>query len=292
MKKLRLVPALLLGVALGACDDSILDVLPVDEISDEIAIVDSKSANAALMGAYSALQSGNLYGGDYILWTETLTDNVEHTGTFEGYADGDLLFMRPEMGVIDGIWTDLYDGINRVNLLIQKVPDITDIDPARANEILGQAYALRALPALGLFDQVNLFDARTEAVKPQAEIVQGGMTLDELGAILASHGLKVDVVHASDSNLEDFRQAVVDDLADREGFVLVNYLRRAIGQESGGHISPLAAYDADTDRFLILDVSRYKYPPVWVEAEDLFAAMDTPDSDNGNRSRGYVIVRR
>jgi hypothetical protein len=54
----------------------------------------------------------------------------------------------------------------------------------------------------------------------------------------------------------------------------------------------LAAYDADTDRFLILDVSRYKYPPVWVEAEDLFSAMDTPDSDNGNRSRGYVIVRR
>lgn len=25
-----------------------------------------------------------------------------------------------------------------------------------------------------------------------------------------------------------------------------------------------AAYDADTDRFLILDVSRFKYPPVWV----------------------------
>jgi hypothetical protein len=145
---------------------------------------------------------------------------------------------------------------------------------------------------LGLFDQVNLFDARTEAVKPQAEILQGGMTLDELGAILGSYGLKVDVVHASDSNLEEFRQTVVDDLADREGFVLVNYLRRAIGQESGGHISPLAAYDADTDRFLILDVSRYKYPPVWVEAEDLFGAMDTPDSDNGNRSRGYVIVRR
>jgi hypothetical protein len=35
--------------------------------------------------------------------------------------------------------------------------------------------------------------------------------------------------------------------------VIVNYLRNAIGQEWGGHISPLAAYDADTDRFLILD---------------------------------------
>ena len=46
----------------------------------------------------------------------------------------------------------------------------------------------------------------------------------------------------------------------------MNYLRKAIGQERGGHISPLAAYDAKSDRFLILDVARYKYPPVWVKA--------------------------
>ena len=55
-------------------------------------------------------------------------------------------------------------------------------------------------------------------------------------------------------------------------------------------IYTLAAYDADTDRFLVLDVSRYKYPPVWVEADDLFAAMNTPDSDNENRTRGFVLV--
>ena len=58
-------------------------------------------------------------------------------------------------------------------------------------------------------------------------------------------------------------------LGTEDHYVLVNYLRRAIGQERGGHISPLAAYDADTDRFLILDVSRYKYPPVWVGAAEL-----------------------
>ena len=49
--------------------------------------------------------------------------------------------------------------------------------------------------------------------------------------------------------------------------MLVNYLRSAIGQKTGGHISPLAAYNQETDSFLILDVSRYKYPPIWVKAE-------------------------
>ncbi len=74
--------------------------------------------------------------------------------------------------------------------------------------------------------------------------------------------------------------------------MIVNYLRKAIGQERGGHISPLAAYDAEMDRFLILDVSRYKYPPVWVRASELFAAMDTTDADNQNRTRGFVLVKK
>jgi len=145
---------------------------------------------------------------------------------------------------------------------------------------------------LGLFDQENVFNARTEAVKPRSEILRGGMTLDELGALLETHGLAAEVVHASDTSLDDFRRTAVALLEEDERFVLVNYLRKAIGQEAGGHISPLGAYDADSDRFLILDVSRYKYPPVWVAAATLFSAMDTPDSDNDDRSRGFVLVGR
>ena len=72
--------------------------------------------------------------------------------------------------------------------------------------------------------------------------------------------------------------------------MLVNYLRKAIGEETGGHISPLAAYDGKADRFLILDVARYKYPPVWVKTADIFAAMNTTDAANDNKSRGFVLV--
>src|SRR5262245_27861780 len=85
-------------------------------------------------------------------------------------------------------------------------------------------------------------------------------------------------------NLHAFRRQAVAALNDDNHFVLVNYLRKAIGQQAGGHISPLAAYDADTDRFLILDVGRYKYPPIWVEAATLFGAMKTEDSDNYNKT--------
>jgi len=71
----------------------------------------------------------------------------------------------------------------------------------------------------------------------------------------------------------------------------VNYDRKALGQAGGGHISPVAAYHAPTDRVLILDVARYRYPSVWVPLADLWEAIRTTDSTSG-RSRGVVVVRR
>lgn len=145
---------------------------------------------------------------------------------------------------------------------------------------------------LGMFNQQNIFTPAAQSVKSGAEIMQAGMTLDEFGQSLAAHDLEVDVYHAANSNADDFRRIAMATLSDTDHFIVVNYLRKTIGQEAGGHISPIGAYDADTDRFLILDVSRYKYPPVWVEAETLFDAMNTQDADNDNKTRGFVVVGR
>ena len=142
------------------------------------------------------------------------------------------------------------------------------------------------------FDQSNVFNAQTEKVVPRAIIEKKGMTLDQFGGIAAVWGLKAETYHAADSRLEEFRRLASASLDADNQYVVVNYLRSAIGQQKFGHISPLAAYDADTDRFLILDVARYKYPPVWISAPELFAAMNTTHSDNNNRTRGYVILTR
>jgi len=142
------------------------------------------------------------------------------------------------------------------------------------------------------FTQDNFLNEKTEAILPREVLSNQGMTLDQLGALLATQPVKVEVHHAADSSLDAFRKVARDYLGAEGRFVIVNYLRKAIGQEKGGHISPLAAYDAETDRFLILDVSRYKYPPVWVMASQLFDAMNTTDSDNQNKTRGFVLVMK
>ncbi|HEY3719139.1 MAG TPA: phytochelatin synthase family protein [Roseiarcus sp.] len=141
-----------------------------------------------------------------------------------------------------------------------------------------------------IFTQDNLLDDKSDAIRPRDLLAHRGMTLDQLGQILALHPLTVEVRHAVPGGIDEFRKSAADYLSRENHFVVVNYYRKALGQERGGHISPLAAYDEKNDRFLILDVARYKYPPVWVTASDLFDAMNTPDPDNADKTRGYVLI--
>jgi hypothetical protein len=150
-----------------------------------------------------------------------------------------------------------------------------------------------AVPEYGpyrTFTQDNVLTEQTDAVLPRDVLARQGMTLDQIGGILATQPVNAEVHHASMSSVEEFRKLASSYLRQSGHFVIVNYLRKAIGQQIGGHISPLAAYDAKADRFLILDVARYKYPPVWVKTTDIFDAMNTPDAANDHKTRGFVLV--
>lgn len=143
-----------------------------------------------------------------------------------------------------------------------------------------------------VFTQDNFFNnEQTKRVISPEVVSRQGMTLEQLGQLLESYPVKVEVYHASESSLEKFRSSVVANLKQPDNFVLVNYLRKSMGQEKGGHISPIAAYNEQTDRFLILDVSRYKYPPIWVKTADLWRSLATVDSVSG-KTRGFVFVSR
>ncbi|MER3492556.1 MAG: glutathione gamma-glutamylcysteinyltransferase [Mastigocladus sp. ERB_26_2] len=143
-----------------------------------------------------------------------------------------------------------------------------------------------------VFTQENFFnnEATRKVISPEV-VARMGMTLDQMGQLLASYGVKVQVYHAADTSLEQFRKQAAENLKQSGNFILVNYLRKKFGQEKGGHISPLAAYNEQTDRFLIMDVSRYKYPPVWVKTTDLWKAMNTVDSVSG-KTRGFIFVSK
>ena len=138
--------------------------------------------------------------------------------------------------------------------------------------------------------QANLFTvpASTSFVEA-SRVAREGMTLEQLHGLLASVGTGVRRYHGENLSLEQLRLLLRRGLAERSDRLLANYDRQALGQKGGGHISPLAAYDPDQDRVLILDVARYRYPAVWVSTPDLWRAIRSIDTSSG-RSRGVLII--
>jgi hypothetical protein len=137
--------------------------------------------------------------------------------------------------------------------------------------------------------QETLFTPGAAAVRSELAVSFGGLTLEQLAGVMRAHGLRVEVVHADHSTPEFFRNVARDTLAEPLVFLVVNYDRPTLGQEGPGHISPVGAYDPETDRLLILDVAAYKYPFTWVPVAKLWNAMNTIDSDSG-QARGYLLV--
>jgi hypothetical protein len=169
---------------------------------------------------------------------------------------------------------------------------IAHFEPQERAAWCGVASATIVLNALGeQATQTTFFTPAASEVRSSLATTMGGMTLAQLGALLEAHDVPVVVTHAEDASVDVFREALRSGIDDADDFITVNYLRSAMGQQSGGHISPVAAYDEQTDRVLVLDVSSYKYPPVWVEVATLFAAMNTRDSSS-SRSRGWTVAGR
>lgn len=141
------------------------------------------------------------------------------------------------------------------------------------------------------YTQANFFSEGTERVLSSAKVRRAGMTLEEMAGALRSHNVRVDTYFADEYDIQSMRRIARDALSSPEQVVAVNYHRPAIGQPGPGHISPIAAYDAQTDQFLILDVSRYKHEPLWLNAEILWKGMRAVDGESG-RSRGLLVVSR
>jgi hypothetical protein len=141
------------------------------------------------------------------------------------------------------------------------------------------------------FTQDNVFTPETQRIKSHLEVASRGMTLAELSAFIDKLGARATRYPADELNLDRLRGVVRASLAKPGQRLIVNYSRKPLGQAGNGHISPLAAYDEASDSVLLLDVAKFKYPPVWIKLAHLLGAMQTTDPDSG-KSRGLIVVEK
>ena len=119
-----------------------------------------------------------------------------------------------------------------------------------------------------------------------------GLNLQDFVKILKIHKIKSKVFYQennSEQDLASFRDVVKKILNDKNNFLIANFDGKIFGNKTGGHISPIVAYDEKSDSLLVLDVALHKNPWYWVAVADMIRAMKTKDGEN---FRGYLIVSK
>lgn len=147
-----------------------------------------------------------------------------------------------------------------------------------------------------MYHQDNFIGLVTRAIKSRQQIfgepINGksdfGLQIRQLHRMFLAHGA-VSRLRIADNKLpvEQMRAEMITNLQSEHDYIVVNYARKSLGQDGGGHISPVAAYHQASDSFLILDVTADRHSWVWVPTEKLYQAMASFDMVE---NRGYLLI--
>jgi hypothetical protein len=152
-------------------------------------------------------------------------------------------------------------------------------------------------PTIPRFTQDNVI---TKGQKTRAQVLGEPITINgkqvndfgyqvrQLDEMLRANGVITRLAIVDNNKVEqDIRTELVENLKRRADYVIVAYLREAVGQRGGPHISPVGAYDAESDSFLVLDVNPARADWVWMSTGTLVKGMRTFDTVE---NRGYILV--
>ena len=134
----------------------VLDTESLLYIDQSQSIVDKRSAQAALVGAYNALSQNSYQGNTYRYVTNLLSDNIKWVGNTPTNREFDVYSVFATNTRVQELWSSIYKTINIANNIIEKLAQVNDVtlDQAERNKERGEAYFLRAL---SYFDLVRLW---------------------------------------------------------------------------------------------------------------------------------------
>ena len=157
-KSIHLLPMLMTIVCLTFSCNGLLDEQPVSEIGAADFWQNNNDAALGVVAIYDGLQPA--YRTKHYLWGEFRSDNF--TAGSESASANNLQLVYNDLtsgngGVID--WSDFYIAVNRANLAIKYIPQISGFD----KNLLAEAYAVRAYL---YFDAIRVWGAVPLFIEP------------------------------------------------------------------------------------------------------------------------------
>ena len=166
MKKRKYIVALFaLMFSFQACE-SFLDEQPVSEIPAEEMWQTARDAKAGVNQIYGFFRSATRT--NYFYWGEFRGDNFE-PGSPSAADQGRVMDNLMTTDQSSSHWGELYKVINQANLAIKYLPTIDMPSVSEREDLLGQAYAMRALAylyAIRVWGDVPLFIEPNEQYSP------------------------------------------------------------------------------------------------------------------------------
>jgi hypothetical protein len=158
MKYLKILKvALLLPVALAsfACSDFLVEE-PEQSVSNDAYFKSIGDYRAAITGIYSQMQDADWYGRSLHMMADVMSEDIKLNGSANRYYE----FADFTGQAVSGheyeitLWIEVYEAINMANSIINSSFEPVASVQAEFNQIMGEAYALRALAH---FDLVKMF---------------------------------------------------------------------------------------------------------------------------------------
>ncbi|ANH79905.1 hypothetical protein A8C56_01975 [Niabella ginsenosidivorans] len=123
----------------------ILDVAPEQSIEAGNAIENDQDVEALIIGGYSIMGRGSLYGTNLLMIPDLLAseDYCSWRGTFVSYDDISLKQMTPDNADVTRTWTDAYAAINNANIVLENIDKVQDEELKKT--LQGEAYFIRGI---------------------------------------------------------------------------------------------------------------------------------------------------
>lgn len=170
MKTYKLISFIGLILVAAACSD-ILDQKPESNLSPEQFYQNADDAKSAVGAVYDLLNSVNLYNQAMWVIQDQSTDDSEWGGgrstANQAKNDLDKYTFTPQTSTFYSVWSTCYQGINRANTAIARIPPI-DMDESLKVRLVAEAQFLRAFyyfTLVRLFGEIPLVLDETNSLE-------------------------------------------------------------------------------------------------------------------------------
>ncbi|MBY0536048.1 MAG: RagB/SusD family nutrient uptake outer membrane protein [Chitinophagaceae bacterium] len=143
--KRNIIASLLLGAAVMVSCNKKLDIEPRQSIDAATAIQNASDVESAVIGCYSLMGSGTLYGTSLFLDADLQAAEgyCSWRGTFQSQRQIANKTMTRDNGEANTLWTSAYQAINMANIVLANINLVTDAD--LKNQLEGEALFTRAI---------------------------------------------------------------------------------------------------------------------------------------------------